>query len=196
MNTKQRQNSIETANLVLEFFASDYFQIKMLNVKLDILRGESKNSVTKRLNNQEMYDLLMSGKEEWNGIIDYEIDLVVSRYKKMWSKVKGYIIPMKPTVHVNAKYFDNQTPEYTGINLSHEWTHTMGCRHSGKFFRESLPYYVGAWFKDWIENIRDISTPQEIEIIREIKTKEVCKRVWWKLWLGFECRTVVMKNNK
>ncbi len=186
MNEAQEAKAIQAANHSLAFLASDFFKEKFLNEDLSKLRGESKSSISKRMSNQEIYELIQSGKEEWNDEIDYEIDLHVTRYSKWWSKVKGYIIPMVKYIYVNSKYFDIGKVFEIASNFCHELVHMFGFRHSGKWLRESLPYLVNLWFEEWYFR-GDIEAPSEPEVSRK------CVRVWWKLWLGFKCYTYVKK---
>ena len=192
MNSYQENRARIAASMVLEFYASDFFRMKLLNTNLDELRGESKSSITKRVSSVSLYQIFMTGKEEWNNSEDYEIDLIVTRYRKNWSKVKGYIIPMKPTIHVNAKYFDTATVLDIASNLCHEYSHTVGLTHSGKYLRESLPYLINEWVQIYFASESPI-TEHLNNLGDGIKTKRVCKRVWYKLWLGKTCYTKVIK---
>lgn len=190
MSQRQERRAIISANMALDFFSSDFFKDKLINLDVLSLRGESKNSITKKYQGEALYNLFMSGKEEWNGDVDYEIDLIVKRYRKMWSKVKGYIIPMKPTVFVNAKYFDVASIIDIVSNFCHEYSHTLGCRHFGKFIRESLPYLINEWVEEYFDEDKPVTTHIENNY-HNINTEVVCKRVWWKLWLGKVCYRVV-----
>jgi|GEM_PF-5418176 len=189
MNSFQKERAIESANMSLEFLASDFLKRKLLMLDMTSLRGESSTSISKRKTNQEIYDLLMSGKEEWNDEIDYELDIFINRYTKLWSKVKGYIIPMVKYIYVNSKYFDTSTILLICSNICHELFHMFGFRHSGPFIRESVPYLVNDWVEEYFSGDIDgeviVSTPPVVT--------QKCVRVWWKLWLGKVCYTVVSK---
>lgn len=186
MNTYQQTKVLYASELVLGFFQSYTFRSKFYATNIAKLRGESSTSISKRLTKDELFGLFISGKEEWNGEEDYEIDLNVTRYNKWWSKVKGYIIPMKKDIHVNGKFFDDNSVEDVASNLCHEWSHTLGLRHSGPYIRESIPYLINEWFKMWAK----ANTP----IPRSIDSyKRVCKRTWYTLWLTKKCYKVVSK---
>ena len=184
MNTYQETKVLYASELVLGFFQSMTFALKFAATDIQSLRGESESSISKRLNKDELMTLFMTGKEEWNGIADYEIDLHVSRYKKWWSKVKGYIIPMKRTIYVNGKFFDDSSVVDVADNLCHEWPHTLGFRHSGPYIRESIPYLINEWFKLWAATHTPI--PKSTR-----SYKLICKRQWYTLWSTKKCYRVV-----
>lgn len=184
MSEEDETKVLYAAELVLAFFKSDTFRINFFMTDMLKLRGESKKSISKRLVRDDLFTLFMTGKEEWNGIDDYEIDLNIVKYRKRFSNVIGYMIPMKPEIHVNAKFFDRNSVEQVADNLCHEWAHTLGFRHSGKHKRESLPYLINKWFKQWSAN----NTPMP-RSIKQYKT--VCERRWYTLWLVKHCYKVV-----
>lgn len=173
MTVEQERKVLEAANMMVEFFSSDFFFKKIIDTDFISLRGASKSCISRKLlfNHVQIYQLFMSGKEEWNREEDYEIDLKISRYAKWWSRVKGYIIPMKPTIHVNGKFFDSSSSFDVGSNLCHEWSHTLGFRHSGEYLRESLPYLINDWWKEFFNNKPTVH-------VEPTKYKTVCKRIW------------------
>lgn len=187
MDLEQETKTLYAAELVLQFFQSSLFRLKLNSTDLLLLRGESVTSISKRLSKEEVYALFMTGREEWNGEADYEIDLSVKRYFKRWSKVVGYIVPMKPDIWVNGKFFDSNPVELVASNLAHEWSHTLGFRHSGEFIRESLPYLINQWFMEWYRD-----NPVVPKSPRSYET--VCRRVWYKLWLGKKCYKRLIVN--
>ena len=190
MNQAQEAKAIKASELMLVFFKSDFFKNKIYSTDFSKLLGASKNCISRKLNfdKDKIYNLFMTGEEEWNGVKDYEIDLKISTYYT-WKGVVGYIIPMKPTIWVNTKFFNNYSPRKVGNNGSHEWSHTLGFRHYGRWLRESLPYLINAWWDEfWNGDFSEIETPKPISTE---KYETVCKRVWWKLWLGKACYKVV-----
>ena len=180
MGTYNKTKVIYASELVLAFFQSHTFRLKFFATHISHLRGESDSSISKRLDKDALFDLFMTGKEEWNGKADHEIDLQVVRYNSWWSKVIGYIIPMKPEIYVNGKFFDNNGVEEVADNLCHEWSHTLGFRHSGEYIRESIPYYINIWFKVWLK--AHVLMPKSLNSYTTI-----CKRSWKTLWLVKHC---------
>jgi hypothetical protein len=185
MNTYNQTKVLYAAELVLAFFQSHTFRLKFYATPIKFLAGESDNSISKRLNKDALFELFMTGQEEWNGIADYEIDLLVTRYNRRLSRVIGYVIPMKPNIYVNGKFFDDNGIEEVADNLCHEYSHTLGFRHSGEYIEQSIPYYINIWFKAWLK----ANTPMP-KSIHSYKT--ICERSWRTLWLIKKCYKVVV----
>ncbi len=184
MDTYNVTKVMYASELVLAFFQSHTFKSKFYTTDVTSLRGESPTSISKRLVKDDLYALFMTGKEEWNGVSDYEIDLKVVRYSSRWSKVVGYILPMKPEIYVNGKFFDDNDIGLIASNLCHEYSHTLGFRHSGNFIRESIPYLINQWFTMWAK----VHTPMPKPTF---SYRTVCKRQWYTLWLTKKCYKVI-----
>ena len=194
MTVEQERKVIDAAEMMLEFFKSNFFYDKIHETDFSKLRGASINCISRKFHfhTSVIYNLFMTGQEEWNGVLDYEIDLKITRYSRFWSKVKGYIIPMKPEIFVNSRYFDSGTPFSIGSNAAHEWSHTLGFRHSGDYLRESLPYLINDWWEEfWWEDFWKYRTSLPIE---PTDYKKVCKRIWWTFWIKKVCKRVVKEN--
>jgi hypothetical protein len=140
----------------------------------DIWRhGET--SHLKTLSPDDLYEFLMRGSEEWNNEVDYEMDLIVDDYYRRFSKVVGYMIPNKPTVWVNTKFFDTMSNKRCGSNFVHEWGHTMGMRHSGADYRNSLAYFLNHAYEEAHDEIFE-------GVEAKPRGKWVCSRSWKRLW--------------
>lgn len=177
LNTEVRKEKAQIcANRLLTIMSSNRFQEEFEKMPRDYwLQGET--SKLKQLTNTEIYELIMSGKEEWNGITDYEIDLIVDDYRKPWSKVIGYMLPGKPTVFVNTKFFDTMTKIKVCSNFGHEYFHTLGARHGGKLFRLSLAYFMNTV----IEKLyREMFGEDERNVV---DLRKYTRRRWYTLWL-------------
>ena len=184
LNSEARKEKAQIcADRLLEIFKSDRFREEIIRMDRNVwLQGET--GKLKDMSNMQIYELLMSGKEEWNNEVDYEIDLIVDDYVgKFYSKVVGYMNPGKPTVYVNTRFFDNMSKKKVCSNFAHEYCHTMGARHGGDMFRLSFAYYINTV----IEKLYEDKFPGEQ---REANLKKECKRVWYKLWLGKTCYIV------
>lgn len=179
MNLYQEAAATKSVEAVLKFMQSDYLKDKILNLDRSTLRGESKSSRVWKLDtNLELYNSLMQAKEETSSDVDYELDFEITRYYT-FKRVVGYMIPFKPTIYVNSKYYDVASPEKRASNLIHEWIHTWGSRHFGRYLRESLAYFMNEWFEYWYVNFYLLDDTSEPE---PIKYTTRCKRVWWKPW--------------
>ena len=100
---------------------------------------------TDGISNEEIYNLIMSGKEVLSPEEDYEIDVDVTIYYA-FNSVIGYTYPNTLRTWINRRYFKKFTAVGIASNMSHEWLHKIGFNHS--FYRTkerpfSVPYAIG-----------------------------------------------------
>ena len=182
LNTEARANKALRAGAeMLKVYRSDKFKELILLMPPEYKLGET--SKFKYYTNYEIYTLLMSGQEEWNNELDYEIDLLVDDYYSM-GRVVGYMNPGKPQVFVNTKFFDSFVTKKVGSNFAHEHFHTLGGRHGGSNFKKSIAYYINYAYEAAHDHV---ISGESIPVI----VNTYCKRVWWKLWLGKRCYKVL-----
>jgi hypothetical protein len=141
LNTEKRRLKAQRVARDMKIIVNSPLFKKLILEMSDEWRQGSTGEIV-NLTNEQIYNLIASGKEEWNGIIDNELDLIVDDYTKNWSSVVGFMNPGKPTIFVNTKFFDTMTEKRTGSNFLHEYGHTLGMRHGGKLFKSSIPYYL------------------------------------------------------
>jgi coproporphyrinogen III oxidase len=186
LNTEFRRKKAERcANYLLQIIQSDKFKNLILNMDREKwLKGESKGSPFLKMSNEEIYKYLMEANEEWNNKKDYVLQLIIDDFKgRLWSKVVGYMNPGKPTIHINTRFFDTTEDIKVVANLGHEGVgHTMGARHSGPFFRESFAYFINY----------AVELCADIVALEPIKTKKVCKRIWYMPW-RYRCNVRVLR---
>jgi len=182
IDTSRLNNSVrvikarECAAKLLIILRSKQFKSEIVNMDRDKwLRGETSKSSFKQLTNEEIYNKIMSGKEEWNDDEDFEVDLIIDDYYS-WGKVVGYMMPNKPTIFVNTKFFDSMSKLKVVSNMAHEYLHTLGSRHSGYNLRDSLPYFMNHIVSKHYYQIFKTETP-------EPKYKTACIRKWYRLWI-------------
>jgi len=137
--------------------------------------------------NEEIYRMIMLGKEEWNDDVDYEIDLVVDDYTSSWFRrgVIGYMIPGQPKIWVNTRHFDTASVKAVVSNFLHEYGHTLGFRHSSADPDGSIPYYLNKV----VEQMWGVIYPHEAVETDPEKPRGYwsCKRVWYTLWIKRRC---------
>jgi len=183
LNTEERRNKAQSvATEVYAVLNSKTFESMVRSMPDKWRHGET--SELKTISGDELFRMLMRGAEEWNDVVDYEMDLIVDDYYKRWSSVVGYMNPGKPTVWVNTKFFDTMSHQKVGSNFVHEWGHTMGMRHGGDQYRSSLAYFLNHAYE---------TAHDEIFHGEEAKPRGrwVCKRLWYTLWIKKSCKWVV-----
>ena len=167
---------------------SEEFKQRVLNYQY-MVNGEIVNNFKlpevneKYLSKQEVYDLIMSGKDKFNEEADGDIDIKVELYNKRFSSAIGYTYPSTWKTWINYKFFRNFSDADVAGNIVHEYMHNLGFTHafnSNATRQHTVPYAIGTIIRDIIEGKEDT---QEDYVL-------VCRRVWYKLWLGKRCSWV------
>ena len=183
----RKKKLLSSCEKLIFIMKSNLFKELILTMPKTWLLGESKSSTFKYLTNTERYLLLMSGKEEWNNIEDYEVDLIVGGYvAKFYSTVIGYMNPGHPKIFLNYKYLDLNSEKKVASNIAHEWTHTAGARHGGNDFRSSFSYFINyaieyCWDHFYVKGLLDITDNSPLPKPK-YEYKTVCYRSWRTLW--------------
>lgn len=95
--------------------------------------------------NEQIYQMLIDGKEELRPELDNEMDLELQLYYASNSTV-GYTYPSGLKIYMNTKFFDSYTPAEVARNVFHEWTHKLGFGHASSYSTSrdySVPYGLG-----------------------------------------------------
>lgn len=143
LNTEKRRHKATQAAAALKKIVN-HPKFKEMILKMPDSHRRTESSKYKTASNQEIYDLFLKGAEEWNEVVDHEIDLIVDDYRSSWftRNVVGYIIPMKPKIWVNTRHFDFADLKDVVSNFLHEYGHTLGFRHYNADPDGSIPYYL------------------------------------------------------
>jgi hypothetical protein len=148
-------------------------------------------SSDKGMTNQQIYDLMMSGAEVLDPIVDNEADIFITMYYSNNSTV-GYTYPHTKEKWINKKFFDEYDASQIAKNLIHEYMHKLGFGHVSSREHTSVPYAVGFLIEDLVKNIlKKISVDQGYpHIPREWEKRrvKVCSRSWRSLWLRKYCK--------
>lgn len=184
LNTKYRQEkALLAAKKVFSIANSNFYENAMLNMPEKYRTNEVGH--LKHVSNEELYKLFKSGKEEWNDEVDNEIDLIVDDFYKKFFGPVAYMIPGKPTIWVNTKFFDTMPVNDVVANFIHEYWHTLGARHGGKNYKQSIAWYQNKIVKEYFSQ-NDTNDTEKIEM------KKVCWRSWKTLWLRKYCKWVAI----
>ena len=177
LNTQTRKNKAIACGKELEILVnSPEFKKEILAMGNYWRQGEV--SKYKNASVESIYSLIMSGKEETSAEMDNDLDIYIDDYTT-WKNVVGYMIPGRRTIFVNTRYFDNMSKEKVVSNMLHEYTHTLGFRHSGPNIRRSIPYYMN----EVVTKLYPIVIKgEEIPSVIIPKYKTTCYRSWRSLW--------------
>lgn len=102
------------------------------------------------MDNDQIYQHIMSGAENLAPEIDYTMNFDLTLYRSLnpWSTVKGYTKPDTMRIWLHSKFYKKEswTPVDVASNMAHEWIHKMGFGHD-YYFSElrqfSVPYAIG-----------------------------------------------------
>ena len=91
-------------------------------------------------------------------------------------------------IFFSYKYLDTGSDNQRTQTMGHEWSHTMGARHSGKMFRQSFAYFmnhaIGRCFNKVMQR-NDTAKPV-------VRTEKYCIRSW-KTFFFKRCYTRVIR---
>jgi hypothetical protein len=176
---------------------SKMFKDELMKLKLTSAEGHT---------NQQVYDMIRSGVDKFNKEVDHDLDVYVTMYYKN-NSVVGYTNPSTNKTWLNRKFFSQYDEADIACNLVHEWLHKAGFDHISASEHTSVPYAVGYLVEKVIREIYlpNINNPKPEPVpVPEPKPEPqpepkpeppapepekvwVCRRVWWKLWLGKVC---------
>lgn len=120
--------------LVVEIINSLEFKTAVLNA--DLIR-------TNGLKNSEVYDLFMSGKDQYEETADHELDIKITLYYSRGRTV-GYTYPGTKRTWINRKFFSSYGYETIVSNIVHEYCHNLGFTHPSRgYTHKNVPYTYG-----------------------------------------------------
>lgn len=136
-------NLLSAVDIIQYVINSEEFKMRVISFLST--SGNRKYTNNKGMSNEEIYTVIMQGKELIDGDSTLgEMNFDVSRYYKGWSKVIGYTnIGKNNIIHVNGKFYKRFTPSEITGNITHEWLHLMGFVHSSAKDHDSVPYAIG-----------------------------------------------------
>ncbi len=129
-------------DIIKSVIASREFRTRVLSFTY---QGKRRFVDNKGLSNQQIYNILLAGREDLLPEVDNEMDLELELYYS-WRNVVGYTTPGELRIYMNTKFFDPYTPSQVAGNVFHEWTHKLGFDHASSAVpgREaSVPYALG-----------------------------------------------------
>lgn len=118
---------------------SDSFKFKVLNYPFRETNGK---------NNTQIYQMFMSGKDNFNKEVDNDLDIYITLYYSP-KKVIGYTYPSTFRTWVNRKFFKKFDAADILGNITHEYCHNLGFGHSIRVGRKhTVPYAMGYIARD------------------------------------------------
>lgn len=141
-NSSQQDKVLTAIELIKQVVATPEFKHRVVNYTYN---GKKQFVDNKGLSNEEIYRILLDGKEDLLPEVDYQMDLELELYYSVKNTV-GYTYPNTLRIWMNTKYFNNYTPAQVAGNLFHEWLHKLGFDHASSNTTgrsSSVPYAIG-----------------------------------------------------
>ena len=136
---KKGAEAVEKLNVIIN---SEEFKKRVLAFRFTSTQG---------LKNDQIYSVIMSGKEKLTPLENYSWDFQVKFYTKRLSKVVGYTYPSITYIYCNTKFFDKHDIAEVAANFAHEYCHKLGFDHKSASEHTSIPYAIGYIIRDLIK---------------------------------------------
>lgn len=138
---------LKAIDIIKKVIATKEFRNKVIGYTY---QGKKTFIDNKGLTNEEIYQILLDGKEDLRPVVDHEMDLELELYYS-WTSTVGYTTPGSMRIFMNTKFFDNYTPAEVAGNVFHEWIHKLGFTHDSSYSvarDSSVPYAIGYIMRD------------------------------------------------
>ncbi len=141
-------------DLIKRVVASDDFKRKILG---KTYQGKRKFADNQGLSNAQIYKRLLDGAEKLKGTKNNTMDLDLRTYHEP-ERVIGYTKPSIMTIFLNTRYLNDRDfhENEVAMNLTHEWLHKLGFKHSAQRTAErphSVPYAIGYIMRELAKGI-------------------------------------------
>jgi hypothetical protein len=142
------QKLYDSIEILREIFSSSEFRRRILHHRFNGERTFHRNN---GLTNDQIYWLILSGRERLTPHKNNAMDVEVELYSDFNSSVLGFTMPRTKRIWMNLKYFNKNSPADIASHLTHEWLHKLGFDHEKdktSLRKYSVPYAVGYIVKD------------------------------------------------
>lgn len=147
--TKADEEKVRKAfEIIKKVVATKEFKDRVVNFTY---KGEKQFHQNDKYSNEEIYQMVLDGKEKLIPVIDNRMNLELEIYTNNWTSTVGYTYPDTLRIYLNTKYFRSYTPAEVAGNLFHEWIHKVGFGHDSKNTPgrdSSVPYALGYIMRD------------------------------------------------
>ena len=138
---------LKAIEIIKKVIATNEFRNKVIG---HTYQGKKTFVDNKGFTNEQIYQILLDGKEDLRPVVDHEMDLELELYYS-WTSTVGYTTPGSLRIFMNTKFFDNYTPAEVAGNVFHEWIHKLGFNHDSSYSvsrDSSVPYAIGYIMRD------------------------------------------------
>ncbi len=145
----QEDKIFQAFDMIKRVVASDEFKRRILG---HTFKGKKQFHDNGGYTNAQIYKAILEGAEKLSPSKNNAMDLVLETYSES-NVVIGYTMPSIKTIFMNTKYLNRSgfKPNQVAMNLTHEWLHKLGFKHSQEMNAsrpKSVPYAVGYIMRD------------------------------------------------
>ena len=148
--TTQTQKMNQAVTILNQVLNSPEFKERVLNFKFVQTNG---------MNNQQIYDYLMSGAEKFptqtaaNQLADMHLSIYFPPWYKRFTKAVAFTNTSDPYLHIYNSYYNSASVADISETMIHEWTHKLGFDHDFNATAQrpfSVPYGIGGIINDLV----------------------------------------------
>lgn len=141
---EQEDKVLRAFDLIKRVIATDEFKRQVLG---KTYKGKKQFHDNGGKTNAQIYKAILEGSEKLTPAKNNAMDLSLETYHEN-ANVIGYTKPSIRTIYMNTKYLNKENFEVNEVamNLTHEWLHKLGFKHSqnrNAARPHSVPYAVG-----------------------------------------------------
>jgi len=151
-NGDRKELLMQSLRLMEVILNSEEFKTRVLNFKTN-----GKNTfyyrktflgkwIDKPYTNEQVYNMIMTAKEERGDGTDGVIDLYLELVNGSDGDVVGFGRPSSPHIYTYSIMFDDMSLPELARHYTHEWCHKLGFEHDHRRSRNrnnSVPYGIG-----------------------------------------------------
>lgn len=141
---EQEEKVYKAFDLIKRVVASDEFKRQVLG---KTYKGKKQFFDNGGMTNVQIYKAILEGSEKLTPGNNNAMDLSLATYHEN-ANVIGYTKPSIRTIYMNTRYLNKENFQVNEVamNLTHEWLHKLGFKHSQNRTAarpHSVPYAVG-----------------------------------------------------
>lgn len=156
MTTSQSQKLDQAVTVLNQVLNGPDFKDRILNFTYNGQKAFVQNN---GMSNQQVYDFLMSGAEQYpvvtpaNDLADVNLTIYYPPFWKAFSSAVAFTSESDPYLHIYNRYYNKASIPEISNTIIHEWTHKMGFDHDFNSTAQrpySVPYAVGTIVNDLV----------------------------------------------
>ena len=146
----EKAKLVQAVEMLGRVVNSQSFQNRMINYNWsDSERKYAEFFMNNDLNNQQVLEKLLSGRDKFENADDQTVNLTLVPSEDS-NAIEGFVRNNSPLVHINRLYLDGWHPVVVSGIILHEYCHNLGFEHDQGLFHSlvkehihTVPYALG-----------------------------------------------------